>query len=119
MRLSSDTFYREDGTLKLNKVTVFPDFILLLKRLNIFTMKLPDRELLILLPENRFDDIALEKQTTCLHELLDLVENLEHYIPAIEYVNLHRGGISSSPLRIELALRRKVLGPFQFIIHKN
>lgn len=82
-------------------------------------MKLPDRELVILLLEDKYDDIALERQTMGLHKLLDQVETLENTIAVVEYLNLHKGGISSRPLHIEMALRRKKLGPFQFILHKN
>jgi hypothetical protein len=82
-------------------------------------MKVPDRELRILLPHGRYNDQVMEVQTVKLHKLLDQVETLENYISAVEFLNLHRGGISNNPLRIELALRRKSLGPFQFILHKN
>jgi hypothetical protein len=82
-------------------------------------MKVPDRELVILLPHTRGNDRVLEKQAIWLHELLDRVETIENCIPAVEFLNIHRGGISNNPLRIEMALRRKELGSFQFIIHKN
>lgn len=82
-------------------------------------MKAADRELVILLPEGRHYNTITEKETLWLHELLNDVETLENYIHAVEFVNLHRGGISNNPLRIELALRRKILGSFQFILHKN
>ncbi|MGH2642529.1 MAG: hypothetical protein ACRDE2_01150 [Chitinophagaceae bacterium] len=82
-------------------------------------MKAPDRELVILLGEGKQHSTVTERETLWLHELLNHVETLENYIQAVEFVNLHRGGISQNPLRIELALRRKVLGPFQFILHKN
>lgn len=82
-------------------------------------MKVPDRELVIVLPEGRYDHVVMERQTRWLHEVLNHVETLENYISAVEYMNLHRGGISRNPIRIEMALRRKTLGPFQFIIHMN
>lgn len=82
-------------------------------------MKLPERELVILLDEDNYDDVALERQTTGLHHLLDQIETLENIIQAVEYLNLHRGGVSNNRLRIEMALRSRKPGPFQFIIHKN
>lgn len=82
-------------------------------------MRAPDRELVFLLPHNRHDNEVLEKQTVWLHALLDHVETIENYIHAVEFLNLHRGGISNNPVRIEMALRRKELGSFQFILHKN
>lgn len=82
-------------------------------------MKGPERELVILLPESRYKEAVIEKQTLRLHELLNTVETLDNYKRAVEFVNLHRGGITQNPLRIEMALRRPVLGSFQFILHKN
>lgn len=82
-------------------------------------MKVPDRELVILLPAGRYHEGVMENQTLRLHELLNNVETLENYKRAVEFVNLHRGGITQNPLRIEMALRSAVLGPFQFILHKN
>lgn len=82
-------------------------------------MKVPDRELVILLPHSRYNDYVFERQAVGLHELLDQIETIENYIPAVEFLNIHRGGITNNPVRIELALRRKELGSFQFIIHKN
>ncbi|TAN20980.1 MAG: hypothetical protein EPN37_00815 [Chitinophagaceae bacterium] len=82
-------------------------------------MKATGRELVILLPEGKHQNTITEKQTLWLHELLNNVETLENYVKAVEFVNLHRGGITHNPLRIELALQRKVLGSFQFLLHKN
>lgn len=82
-------------------------------------MKVPDRELVILLPHGKYNDLVWEKQTLWLHDLLNRIETIENYIPAVEFLNIHRGGISNNPIRVEMALRRKELGSFQFIIHKN
>ncbi len=82
-------------------------------------MKRLDRELLILLPDDRYDDIALEHQAVHLHKMLDNIDTLAHTAVAVEFMNLHRGGITNNRLRIENALRRPVLGSFQFILHKN
>lgn len=82
-------------------------------------MKAPDRELVILLPHGKYNDRVWEKQALWLHDLLDRVETIENCIPAVEFLNIHRGSISNNPVRIEMALRRKKLGSFHFIIHKN
>ncbi len=82
-------------------------------------MKKPERELLLLLPEERYDDVALEHEAFCLHQMLDKVDAVAHVAAAVEFLNLHRGGITNQRLRVEQALRRPVLGPFQFILHKN
>lgn|GEM_PF-3038848 len=82
-------------------------------------MKVPDRELVILLPQERNNSAVLERQTLRLHEILNKVETTEHYVEAIELLNLHRGGISHNRIRIEMALSKKRLGPFEFLLHKN
>ncbi len=82
-------------------------------------MKKPERELLLLLPEERYDDVALEHEALCLHQMLDQVDVIARVAEAVEFLNLHRGGITNHRLRIEQALLRPVLGPFQFILHKN
>lgn len=82
-------------------------------------MKNSDRELLILLPEDRYDDVALERQAIGLNEMLDHIDTPSHTVKVVEFLNLHRGGFTHNPLRIENALRRSRLGAFQFIIYKN
>lgn len=82
-------------------------------------MKVPDRELVILLPHGRGGDENPETHTTRLHALLNGVETTEHYVEAVELLNLHRGGISHNRIRIEMALAKKTLGPFEFLLHKN
>lgn len=82
-------------------------------------MKAPGRELVILLPDGKQHHAVSDQQTLWLHELLNNVETLENYILAVEVVNLHRGGLTNNHLRVEFTLRKKVLGPFEFILHKN
>ena len=82
-------------------------------------MKVPDRELVILLPHGRDSSGVLERQTLGLHKLLNRVETTENYVRAVELLNLHRGGISHHRVRIELALSKKTLGAFEFLLHKN
>lgn len=82
-------------------------------------MKVPDRELVILLPQGRHHDEAPERQADSLHRLLNGVETLEHYTEAVELLNLHRGGITHNAVRIQLALSKRRLGPFEFLLHKN
>lgn len=82
-------------------------------------MKVPDRELVILLPQGRDPSEVLERQTLRLHELLNQVETTERYVQAIELLNLHRGGISHNRIRIEMALAKRTLGAFEFLLHKN
>lgn len=82
-------------------------------------MKRPERELLLLLPEDRYDHVTLEHEAVCLHQVLDEVDTLAHVTEVVEFLNLHRGGITNNRLRVEQALRRPLLGSFQFILHKN
>jgi len=82
-------------------------------------MKVPDRELVILLPHGRDSSEVLEGQTLRLHQLLNRVETTENYVNAIELLNLHRGGITHNRIRLEMALAKKRLGAFEFLLHKN
>lgn len=82
-------------------------------------MKVPDRELVILLPHGRDSSEVLEDQTQRLHRLLNRVEITENYVNAIELLSLHRGGITHNRIRIEMALAKRRLGAFEFLLHKN
>lgn len=82
-------------------------------------MKKTERELLLLLSEELYDDVALEHEALCLHQMLDEIDTLSHVADAVEYLSLHRGGITNKRIRVEQALLSPVLGPFQFILHKN
>ncbi len=77
------------------------------------------RDLLMLMPENLYSKATIECEAGFLEKALNEIDTIDNAVKAVEYVNLHRGGITQNKLRIETALRRPVLDSFQFIIHKN
>ncbi len=82
-------------------------------------MKNLQRELLIMLPEDLYGEETIANEAEFLDHMLKDIDTIENTANVVEYLNLNRGKITQKKLRIETALRRPVLDPFQFIIHKN
>ncbi len=82
-------------------------------------MSRPERELLILLPQGRWNDTALEREVLFLHRVLGITETMDTYVAAVDVLEMNRGGRCRRRWRIEQILSKKVAGPFEFILHRN
>jgi hypothetical protein len=80
-------------------------------------MKIPNRNLLMLLKNQFMSDQAIEREVECLNEILLKTESPEHFCQAHELINRNR--ITSKTKRILLAIRFDKLKPFRFLISKN
>ena len=80
-------------------------------------MKIPNRNLLMLLKNQFMSDQAIEREVECLNEILLKTESPEHFCQAHELVN--RNQITSKTKRILLVIRFDKLKPFRFLICKN
>ena len=80
-------------------------------------MKIPNRNLLMLLKNQFMSDQAIEREVECLNEILLKTESSEHFCQAHELVDRNR--ITSKTKRILLVIRFDKLKPFRFLICKN
>jgi len=80
-------------------------------------MKMPTRDLLVLLKNEFMSQRALDHEVECLNDILRTAESDEQFCVAHELVNRNR--ITAKPRRILKAIRYTELRPFRFLINKN
>jgi hypothetical protein len=80
-------------------------------------MKMPTRDLLVLLKNEFMSQGALDHEVECLNDILRTAESDEQFCLAHELVNRNR--ITAKPKRILKAIRYSELRPFRFLINKN
>lgn len=80
-------------------------------------MKMPTRDLLVLLKNEFMSQRALDHEVECLNDILRTAESDAQFCVAHELVNRTR--ITSKPGRILKAIRYSELKPFRFLINKN
>lgn len=80
-------------------------------------MKMPTRDLLVLLKNEFMSQQAIDHEVECLNDILRTAESDEQFCVAHELVNRNR--ITSSSRKILKAIRFTELKPFRFLINKN
>jgi hypothetical protein len=80
-------------------------------------MKMPNRDLLVLLKSEFMSQKAIEQEVEYLNDLLRTTESDEQFCRAHELVDRNR--ITASPKRILKAIRFTELRQFRFLINKN
>ena len=80
-------------------------------------MKMPTRDLLVLLKNEFMSQRALDHEVECLNDILRTAESDEQFCLAHELVNRNR--ITAKPKIILKAIRYSELKPFRFLINKN
>jgi hypothetical protein len=80
-------------------------------------MKMPNRDLLVLLKSEFMSPQAIEQEVECLNDMLRCTESDEQFCIAHELVDRNR--ITSNPKRILKAIRFTELKQFRFLINKN
>ncbi len=80
-------------------------------------MKIPNRDLLVLLKNEFMSQQAIDQEVECLNHILHEAEGDEHFCRAHELVNRLR--ITTNPKKILKAIRFSELRPFHFLINKN
>ncbi|HLG38315.1 MAG TPA: hypothetical protein VI461_01565 [Chitinophagaceae bacterium] len=80
-------------------------------------MKMPGRDLLVLLKNELASEHAIEQEVRSINNILMRAESTELFCRAHELVTRHR--ITSSSKKILNAIRFVELKPFQFLINKN
>lgn len=80
-------------------------------------MKMPNRDLLVLLKSEFMSQQAIEQEVECLNDMLRLTESDEQFCIAHELVDRNR--ITSRFKKILKAIRFTELKQFRFLINKN
>lgn len=80
-------------------------------------MKMPTRDLLVLLKNEFMSQRALDHEVECLNDILRTAESDEQFCVAHELVNRNR--ITVKPKKILRAIRYSELKAFRFLINKN
>ena len=80
-------------------------------------MKMPTRDLLVLLKNEFMSQRALDHEVECLNDILHAAESNEQFCIAHELVD--RNKITNKPRRILKAIRYVELRAFRFLINKN
>lgn len=80
-------------------------------------MKMPNRDLLVLLKSEFMSQQAIEQEVECLNDMLRLTESDEQFCLAHELVDRNR--ITCNAKKILKAIRFTELKQFRFLINKN
>ena len=80
-------------------------------------MKMPNRDLLVLLKSEFMSQKAIEQEVECLNDMLRSTESDDQFCKAHELVDRNR--ITGNPKRILKAIRFTELKQFRFLINKN
>jgi hypothetical protein len=80
-------------------------------------MKMPTRDLLVLLKNEFMSQHAIDHEVECLNDILKVAEADEQFCEAHELVTRNR--ITAKPKKILKAIRNSDLRPFCFLINKN
>ena len=80
-------------------------------------MKMPTRDLLVLLKNEFMSQRALDHEVECLNDILRTAESDDQFCIAHELVDRNR--ITSRPGKIKKAIRYSELKAFRFLINKN
>lgn len=81
-------------------------------------MKKFNRELLVLLTENRSRE-KIEQEVELLHDILFNFEQIDQLIVAHDLIDINRRKISTSGKRLKSAFKTQNLKPFVFLFNLN
>jgi hypothetical protein len=82
-------------------------------------MKTPNRDLLVLVKDDRLDKEAIEFELEQLNQLLYVFETVDNFCVAHEVFDLNKYKIIHNAKKIRQVMKHKELKPFVFIFNKN
>lgn len=82
-------------------------------------MKTPNRDLLVLVKDDRLNQDAIELELERLNRLLMIFETLEKLCIAHEVFDMNRYRIMRKDAKIRSIIAQKELKPFVFLFNKN
>jgi hypothetical protein len=85
----------------------------------LFQMKQVERDLLILLHEDRYSEQQIQYAVKQISDMLTVVETMEYLCNVMEVADCNRNRVTSKRTVLKKVFARKEHKPFEFIIHKN
>lgn len=85
----------------------------------LFSMKPIERDLLILLHEDRYNEQQIQYAVKQISDMLAGIETREYLCAVIEVADCNKSRVSSKRAVLEKLFSRKTQRPFEFVIHKN
>lgn len=82
-------------------------------------MKVPNRDLLVLVKDESMNEQAIEHEVEKLNEMLFFAESIECFCVAHEVIDMNRYRIIEKPEQVRRIIQQFDLKPFQFISNKN
>jgi len=82
-------------------------------------MKPVERDLLILLHEERYNEQQIQFAVKQISEMLTVVETMDYLCAVMEVVDCNKSRVTSKRAVLEKVFSRKTQRPFEFVIHKN
>lgn len=85
----------------------------------LFQMKPVERDLLILLHEDRYSEQQIQYAVKQISEMLTTVETVEYLCNVMEVADCNKNRISNKRSVLQKVFARKEHKPFEFIVHRN
>jgi hypothetical protein len=82
-------------------------------------MKPVERDLLILLHEDRYSEQQIQYAVKQISDMLTMVETMEYLCNVMEVADCNKNRITSKRSVLQKAFSRKEHKAFEFIVHKN
>jgi hypothetical protein len=82
-------------------------------------MKQVERDLLILLHEDRYSEQQIQYAVKQISDMLTMVETMEYLCKVMEVADCNKNRFSSKRTVLQKVFARKDHKPFEFIVHKN
>ncbi len=89
------------------------------ERQTYFSMKPVERDLLILLHEERYNEQQIQFAVKQISEMLTVVETMEYLCAVMEVVDCNKSRVTSKRSVLEKVFARKTQRAFEFVVHKN
>jgi hypothetical protein len=82
-------------------------------------MKVPNRDLLVLVKDEYMNEQAIEQEVEKLNEILYNTESIENFCVAHEVVDMNRYKILVKNHQVRKVIQQRILKPFEFLFNKN
>ncbi|WP_133177512.1 hypothetical protein [Chitinophaga parva] len=82
-------------------------------------MKPVERDLLILLHEDRYNEQQIQSAVKQISDMLSIIETMDYVVSVTEVVDCNKTRVSNKRSVLLKAFARKTPKPFEFIVHKN
>lgn len=82
-------------------------------------MKVPNRDLLVLVKDEQMNEEEIENEVERINELLYFIESLDNICIAHEVIDMNNYKVIEIPHQVRKVLQQREEKPFQFVFNKN